>query len=158
VSPEGPPVILCRSLPCRCKPGEGHNDPRWVAYEAALDELETELATSLTAAAEVKATYRPDFAPAPPRDISPEWKGDDGGALRDWVGAPGRIGSSWTGMAYELRFVPERRRGCPAEVLSWGNRLERIRSETVDGEFMLVPVTARQGDLHVPPHRGCILR
>lgn len=38
--PETPPVSLCRCLPCCCKPGEGHNDPRWIAYEQALDELE----------------------------------------------------------------------------------------------------------------------
>lgn len=32
---------LCRCLKCCCPPGEGHNDPRWKAYEKALRAYET---------------------------------------------------------------------------------------------------------------------
>lgn len=39
--------LMCRRLTCCCKPGEGHNDPAWIAWEArqrcdpANDELVT---------------------------------------------------------------------------------------------------------------------
>lgn len=37
-----PLVILCRCVVCCCPPGEGHNDPKWIAYEKMIDEIEAE--------------------------------------------------------------------------------------------------------------------
>lgn len=37
-----PQVILCRCVVCCCPPGEGHNDPKWIAYEKMIDEIEAE--------------------------------------------------------------------------------------------------------------------
>jgi hypothetical protein len=80
------------------------------------------------------------------------WDGalGSGEDIAKWAG-PGRINLTWAGVGgWELRYGP--RPGDPRMLLGVGERLAVVHG---DG---LMPVTACHGDLHVTPHRQCILR
>lgn len=51
--------LMCRCLVCCCKPGEGHRDPAWIAWEARHSAGMTELQAAVETGIELRQRCDP---------------------------------------------------------------------------------------------------